>query len=183
MNSCQHVALDWFSAIGPTVATLAAVGATIWATLVARQVSRNGAALQRRISGPRLTILERARPIPQSLEWIVEFRNDGQTAANIDALRILVNGSPYEGRPFEDPNAFWLSVLQGLGLMRCGSLAGYRIRTPLALAPNATQLLFQVVISDPMSHAQQCIQRLRLEVDYTSLWGEKFSTAEDLGRF
>lgn len=153
--STPHDTLDWFAAVGPTIATFGAVGATIWAAAVARRVSREAAELQRRISGPRLTILERARPIPQSLEWIVEFRNDGQTAANIEALRILVNGSPYEGRPFEDPNAFWSSVLQGLGLMRCGNLGAYRIRTPLALAPNATQLLFQVVISDPLPHAQQ----------------------------
>jgi hypothetical protein len=181
MSACQHDALDWFGAIGPTLATVAAVGATIWATRVARQVSRDGAALQQRMNAPRLFFLERARTVPNGLEWVVELKNDGQTAGSIQSFRVLVNGKPYSGRPFEDPTGYWSNVFQAMGLVLYGGQYANRIEPPLSIAPNAPVLIFHNVINDPLPQVQQCLRKLRLEIEYVSLWGERFETRQDLG--
>jgi hypothetical protein len=179
---CQHDLLDWFAAIGPTVATLAAVAATIWAAYVGRQVSRDALRLQRQLSGPRLSILERARSNPGSgLEWIAEIRNDGQTAANLKAFRVVVDGKVFDHRSGEEPAEYWGKVLQALGVIRYGSLEGNVLRPPNAIPAGKTELLFQVTLVDPATYARSAMRKLRIEVEYFSLWGEQYPAVHVFG--
>ena len=173
-NACGHDLLDWVAAVGPTIATLAAVGATIWAGIVARRVSGDAIDFQRKLSAPRLTILERVRVDSPNLTLVVELRNEGQTPASIHALRVFAHNREIAPRSLEDPRTYWTNVLKAVGLMRFGSIEGNVRIPPSSIAGNATDLLFQVVLIDPEAHLRTVIGNLRLEIEYRSLWGEHF---------
>ena len=184
MTCLQHDALDWFAAVGPTVATFAAVGATIWSTLVARRVSHDAAELQKRMSGPRINVVERTRLTQESWrEWIVELTNDGQTVGSIQAFQVLVDGHPLDRRSFEDPKPYWDSVFKALGLGTLGYVEASALAPPVSVAPGSPHLLFQVILTGQPEQIMQGMRRLRIEIEYASQWGERYPVSHDFGGF
>ena len=180
----QDAALDWFTAVGPTVATFAAVGATVWSTLVARRVSRDAAELQKRMSGPRINVVERTRLTQESWrEWIVELTNDGQTVGSIQSFRVLVDGQPLDRLSFQDPKPYWESVFKALGLGALGYIEASALAPPVSVAPGSPHLLFQVILTGQPQQITQGMRRLRIEIEYASLWGERYPTSHDCGGF
>ena len=169
----QDSALEWFAAAGPTVATLAAVGATIWSTLVARRVSRDAAELQKRMSGPRISVVERTRLTQESWrEWNVELTNDGQTVGSIQGFRVLIDGQPVSRQSFEAPRPYWDSVFQALGLGTLGYVEANALAPPVSVAPGSPYLLFAVILTGQPQQIMEGMRRLRIEIEYASLWGE-----------
>lgn len=183
MGSCQHDALDWIAAIGPTVATFAAVVATIWAGLVARRVSREAIDFQRGLSTPRLAVLERFNPTHESggTAWLVEFRNEGPTPANIVRFETFVDGKPWPHKPLQDPAEMWLGILLGLGLKELGRLSGNMIWPVASMAAGSAEPLLNVIVTDPLNALRAARQRLRIEIDFENVWGERKSLIRPFG--
>ena len=183
MSTCQHDALDWFSAIGPTFAAFAAVGATIWAGLVARRVSRDAIDFQRELSKPRLAVIERFNPTHESggLAWLVELRNEGPTPTNIRRFEIFVDSKPIAHVPLQNPAEVWFGVLMGLGLRQFGRLSGNMMWPPASLPAGGAQPLLDVILTEPLDAITAARRRLGIEIDYETVWGERKTLVRPFG--
>jgi hypothetical protein len=114
---CQgRDALDWFAAIGPTIAAAAAAWAAWSAVKVSKQIHEESQALQRKISRPLLVVSSRIRHVGTTFNWIVEITNVGQTAANMESLTVFADRQKIVPEPLEPPKAFWRRVFSIVSL-------------------------------------------------------------------
>src|ERR1700733_5589747 len=203
----KHDLLDWLAAIGPTLATFAAVGATVWAGWISRQAGRYATALQQKLSedahvlqrqlsadaaalqrqlseeaaafrrqlnAPRVHILEMINPGTPILMWEAMLRNDGLTPANLVRFDILVDGKVISRGPLEAGNATWLRVFQTSGLTLIGDLKCQTLKPVLAIPPGYAELVFHAALEDPRNQVLQAMKKVRIEIEYESIWKERF---------
>lgn len=167
--SHPHDALDWFAAIGPTVAAAAAAVAT-WK---AAQVARDSLTLQRRMMRPLLVIYTRYRVLRGrvGIHWIVELQNLGQSPANIETFRILVGGNEVEPTgDLEPPEEFWSRVMRtlvdpGVGI---DELDGPIYRAPFAIPAGAVRPLFDVKLEGDVDTLNRAIRELEVDIEFTA---------------
>jgi archaellum component FlaG (FlaF/FlaG flagellin family) len=165
-GSCSaHDALDWFAAIGPTVAAAAAAWATWKTAQVAKQVGADSLALQRRIERPLLVVGNRLKVIRGRLgiHVIVELKNMGQSAANIESIRILVGGNEVATRTLEPTNEFWTRVIN-------------------MLAPGEIQPLLDVTLEGDTTKLHEALRSLEVDIEYKAPWGDRSSLRTSVGR-
>jgi archaellum component FlaG (FlaF/FlaG flagellin family) len=75
-----HDVLDWFAAVGPTIAAAAAAWAAWSAVKVSKQIHKESQSLQRMIARPLLVVSSRVRHHGSAFNWIVQIANVGQSA-------------------------------------------------------------------------------------------------------
>jgi hypothetical protein len=139
LNCAPRDWLDVLSAVGPTVAAGIAVAVSVWAVSVAKQstaAAQAGVDLQRSLSNPRLSILERVYPDGGTVEWIVELQNSGISPGSISSFRVFANDKEIEHPLMQSATEFWLAVFMAVGITQIGKLIGDYWRTPtLKAAP------------------------------------------------
>jgi hypothetical protein len=174
----SHDAFDWFVAIGPTLAAAAAAWATWKTAQVAKQISVDGLALQRSIARPVIVVRSRIR-IDRGevgLHVAVHLENMGQSAANIELLRILVDGNEVTTGALEPPNEFWTRVItMVVPGMRPPAISGHVIRPAFALSAKEIQPLLDVQLEGDTTELHRALQTLAIDVEYKASWGERWS--------
>jgi len=175
LNSvCQgHDALDWFAAIGPTIAAAAAAWAAWSAVKVSKQIHKESQALQRMIARPLLVVSSRVRHVGGVFNWIVEITNVGQTAANIESLTVFADRQKIVPELLEAPKAFWRRVLSNVSLPQIQVNQGNTIVSDFALAPDAQILLFDTTLASEHPQLDAAIRKVEIEITYVAPWGDR----------
>jgi len=101
-----HDALGWFAAIDPTVAAFAAAWAASTAVTVTTQFHQESQSLQRDIARPLLVMFHKVSENGPTINWDVELRNTGKTAANIEKTRVFAAGREAVLEPLPAPGQF-----------------------------------------------------------------------------
>jgi hypothetical protein len=92
----QHDWVDILAALGPTIATVFAGVATI-------HVYLRGERFQRQLVRPLMVVRHEISPGLEYTRWIVNLRNEGQGAANIDAITVVAGEQIIEPEPMPSP--------------------------------------------------------------------------------
>ena len=176
-------ALDVLSALGPTIAAGLALLVSVWAVIVAKQsaaATQAGVDLQRALSNPRLSILERVYPEGGTIDWVVELQNSGISPASITALRVFVSGQEVNHPPMQGANEFWLNIFAAAGITEIGRLKGDYWRTR-NVAGTSTIPMVSAVFTGPRPQIASAMRSIRVEIDYAALTGDKFNLERNLG--
>jgi hypothetical protein len=183
MANYQHDALDWFAAIGPTIAALAAAGATFFTARVARQIHREGQRAQRQLMRPRLVFrnLLRTNPNGAGLQWSVRVRNHGQSAAQITRSAVLIGGTPIEVRPTESMEQFWTQVLKSQGVVEVSGLLSFSFMPPVSLGGGADQRLVEAILLGDEQVLRLAASRIETRITYESAFGERWTESSVSG--
>lgn len=129
-------------------------------------------------------MLERTRITQASWrEWLVEITNDGETVGSVQEFRVFVDGELAERLPFQDPPIYWLSVFERIDLGPCGYIDASALAPPVSVSADSQLNLFSVLMTGTNEQIERAMRRLRLEVEYVSVWGERFSVVHDFGGF
>lgn len=171
MACCGHDALDWFAAIGPAAAAF-------FAAWIAWDTYKRGERLQRQLARPLISIRHNLAPGTNVIRWIIELRNDGASAANIERFRVLVKGEALAAETLQSPDNYWRMVLVGLGALQIRGVTNTRIvRTPLALGGGSQLTLFDATLGGESPALEKVISNLELRLNYTSAFGDEFECA------
>jgi hypothetical protein len=175
--------LDVLSAVGPTVAAGVAVIVSVWAVVVARQstaATKAGVDLQRALSNPRLSILERVFPDGGTVEWVVELQNSGISPGSITTFKVFGNDKEIDHLPMQSAAEFWMAVFMAVGIKQFGRFKGdyWRSRN---VDGGATVSLFSAVFTSPRPQIAACMRQIRIEIDYAALTGYRFKLVKNLG--
>src|SRR5262249_15494968 len=157
---------EWVIGLAQTFAAVAAAVAAFWAGFVAKRV----AAFQYALSSPRLYVLNGIKPGHDSrgangLEWSVELRNDGLSAATLVSFSILTDGVAIPARGLED---IWRKAFLAIGLGSLSDLSVSVMRPPITVPAGKSIPLFRGVVRDPQEVAVQAMRRLRIVIEWKS---------------
>jgi hypothetical protein len=173
-----HDALDWFSAIGPTLAAFFAAWVA-WATY------KRGEHLQRQLTRP-LVMFRHNFNLGNGAasRWILDLRNEGPTAANIEEFTILARGEIVSAEFFNEPAKYWrlvfarLTVFDHLGSLKPIAVSNpVTIRVPYGLAPNSAITLFDASFEGDKESFEKMVNGIELRVAYRSPVGELYRIA------
>jgi hypothetical protein len=165
----EHDALDWFAAIGPTLAAF-------FAAWVAWRTYWNGDKLQRELARPILSIRHNfQRPSDNTLAWVVELRNDGHSPANIERFSVFVGGEKVELGTIQSPDEYWEGILYQLGALRLTRRASsIAIHPPLAIGAASGITLFNILLLGEDKDFEKVISNLEIRMKFKSHLGEEF---------
>jgi hypothetical protein len=179
-----HDALDWFAAIGPTLAAGAAAWATWKTAQVAKQVGGDSLAFRRRMSRPRVII-------GKLISWDrggiglhvkTEIKNTGQSTAEITSVQIRVEDELVVPTPMEGTLDFWRRVIRmvvpGVKIV---AISGQVIRPPFALSAEEQYPLLDVRAEGDMEVLFQAFQGIEVAVHSRAPWDELFATRDCVG--
>lgn len=150
---------------------------------MARQVGADGLALQRRMARPLLVVGDRLRMIRGRIgfHWIVELKNMGQSAGEINSLRILVGGNAVVPAALEPTTDYWTRVMRSLdppvGILE---VEGQVIRPPFAISPGEIVRLFDAKLQGDVELLHAAMRTLAVDIEYTSPWRERYSVLHSL---
>jgi hypothetical protein len=97
-------------------------------------VYKRGEKFQRQLVRPLLAVRHIVIPGPETLTWwIVEIKNEGQGAANIDAITVVAGQEILEPEPLQSPSEYWQSVLYGLGILAVHHVEANIVAPPLSI--------------------------------------------------
>jgi hypothetical protein len=109
--------------------------------------------------------------------WIVEMKNMGQSAANIDRHRILVGANEIGHVPLEPTVEDWgrviASAAPGVGIL---SVEGQVIKPPFAVSPGEIVRIFETRLEGDVNRLHAALRTLAIDVEYVAPWGDRFST-------
>jgi hypothetical protein len=166
-NCCAHDFVDWLAALGPTLATVFAGAATL-------VVYRRGELFQRQLVRPLVVVRHQVNPGHEYTRWIVQVKNEGQGAANIDAITVVAGEHIIEFDPMESPRDYWQRVLTSLGLASVLSVDGWRIEPPYSMGSGAEQPLFDAHVQGQREEISTAITKLEIRLRVHSSLGERF---------
>jgi hypothetical protein len=161
---CSHDLLDWVTALAPTAAATGAVVATIY-------VYRRSEQLQRQLVRPLLVVKHQINP-GVIVRWIVTIQNEGQGAANIEAITVLAGEKIQESQPMQSPVEYWKEALHALGILAFQSLED----TQVILPPYSIPIGGRVVLFDAQIPAdtQDIGEAIKIRLRYKSVLGETY---------
>lgn len=170
--SHPHDALDWFSAIGPTIAAF-------FAAWVAWSTYRRGEILRRQLTRPLVMFRHNLNVSNQvASRWILELRNEGPTAANIEEFTVLARGEVVSADFFNEPREYWATVFDQLGALRVLEIADPRtIRVPFGLGANTAVTLFDAAFGGDKTAFERIVSGIELRVAFRSPIGEVYRVA------
>jgi hypothetical protein len=176
---CGHDALDWLAAIGPTLATFVTAG-------VAYSAYRGSERIQRLLVRPRLTI--RHALIPAALsgagpgyKWDIQLRNQGQSAARITHVAILLDGTEIAPDALELPGNYWGRILGRIGVTAGQDLVGWTVSTPETLGAGIELPIVSATLLGAGPAIQGVASRIELRVTYESAFGEHWVESSKTG--
>jgi len=179
-----HDALDWFAAIGPTVAAGAAAIATWKTAKVAEQVGADSLRLQRLIQRPLIVIGSQRRLMRggTGVHLIVELKNMGQTSGNIESFRVSVGGNEVKIRAMEPTGGFWTRVFTAATPgARINFKSGQVLLPHFAVSPGEIVPLVDVQLEGDVSEIDVTLNDINIDVRFNASWGEHYSNQARLG--
>jgi hypothetical protein len=172
---CHHDWVDYLAALGPTIATIAAGTATVLVYL-------RGEKFQKKLVRPLIVVGHKLSVSPPLWHWIVEIRNEGQGAANIESCVIVAANEIVTWESPQPASDFWAGVLLRLGALRVQQVKGHIILTPFAIGARETHLLFDAHVAGQVEQADAIMRKLEIRGKYTSSFGERKSFRMRFGR-
>jgi hypothetical protein len=161
-------------AFGPTLATVFAGVATI-------AVYRRGEKFQRQLVRPLVVIRHRLNPGHERTLWNVSVKNEGQGAANVEAIGIVAGDCPNRPGPLQSPANYWEQAMNAVGILHIRSVAGFWLDPPVSLAPGAEEQLFEADLGGNGPDVAQGIRRLQIRLSGQSALGERFAIYSSYG--
>ncbi len=172
-------ALDWFTAIGPTLAA----GAAAW---VAWRVGRSTEALQRQIARPMLSLTGRSNNTVAGVHFKLTLHNGGLSPATV--VSCVVFGAAQNLAPNDDESApdYWRRVLQTLDAtferMALGQLriiVGGLLARGRVIGPQSAVILLEANLQGDPAQLRDLLRRLVVRVTCQSTVGDSIAVVND----
>ena len=175
MTCCHHDWVDYLAALGPTIATIAAGTATVLVYLRSEK-------FQKQLVRPLIVVGHKLSVSPPYWHWVVEIRNEGQGAANIESCTIVAANEIASWEAPQSASDFWADGLLRLGALHVQKVTGNVILTPFAIGAGATHLLFDGLVRGQGTDADAIMRKLEIRGKYSSSFGERKSFRMRFGR-
>jgi len=164
------------AAAGPTVATFV----TAW---VAYRVYSQGEKAQRLLTRPRLGFTHSVKPtpVPNAWLWGLSFRNNGQSTAEIIRVIVLVDGTPVDWQPLEQPAQYWTRILAAIGLTPGADFLGWQLVLPESLGGGSEMGLGTGTVTGTRQAANAVFTRIEVRITYKSVFGDTWTESSRTG--
>lgn len=173
---CGHDVLDWFAAVGPTLATLVTAG-------VAYSAYRGSERIQRLLVRPRLSYSHGLFPAASGpgYRWDIRVRNQGQSPAKLTQVTVLLDGTVIAPAALEPGGNYWARIIGLLGVTPERDLAGWIVMPPEILGVGSEQPFVSATLLGAVPAILAVTTRIELRVAYESTFGETWTESSKTG--